>query len=140
MADIKHTHAAVAAPTGPTEGDGVSYRGIVWFVVILTVTTLVCQVLMWWFHRWEYSRLENVGGPLAPYAASGPPPAPNLVPLNTLEMPEAEVTYLQRFRESEDKILKGYGWVDQNAGVVRIPIDRAKTLMLERGFPVKTGK
>ena len=29
------------------EGDGVSYRGIVWFVVILTATTLVCQLLMW---------------------------------------------------------------------------------------------
>ena len=29
------------------EGDGISYSGIVWFVVILTVTTLVCQILMW---------------------------------------------------------------------------------------------
>jgi hypothetical protein len=31
MADIKHTQP-------PVEGDGVSYRGIVWFVVILALS------------------------------------------------------------------------------------------------------
>ena len=42
MADTKPHHARLA----PVEGDGISYSGIVWFVVILTVTTLVCQILM----------------------------------------------------------------------------------------------
>jgi len=139
MADIKHTHA-VAVPTGPTEGDGVSYRGIVWFVAILVITTVACQVLVWWFHLWMDKRTQEIGGPLAPYTTSGPPPAPNLIPLNTLEMPLAEVTYLQRFRDNEDAKLNGYGWVDQNGGVVRIPIDRAKTLLLERGLPVRSAK
>ena len=45
MADTSHAPAHVQTP--PTEGDGVSYSGIVWFVVILVVTTLVCQLLMW---------------------------------------------------------------------------------------------
>ncbi len=42
MPDTKH-HAAAA----PVEGDGVSYSGIVWFVVILAGTTLLCQGLMY---------------------------------------------------------------------------------------------
>ena len=42
MADTK-----AQADSAPVEGDGISYRGIVWFVVVLTATTLICQVLMW---------------------------------------------------------------------------------------------
>ena len=34
-------------------------------------------------------------------------------------------------------MLTTYGWVDKNAGTVRIPIDRAKELLLERGLPVR---
>src|SRR5688572_18029371 len=45
MADTNHAHAHPQTP--PTEGDGVSYSGIVWFVVILTATTVACQLLMW---------------------------------------------------------------------------------------------
>jgi hypothetical protein len=28
-----------------------------------------------------------------------------------------------------------YGWIDRNGGVVRLPIDRAMDLVLERGLP-----
>jgi len=34
-------------------------------------------------------------------------------------------------------MLSTYGWVDNNGGVVRIPIARAKSLRLERGLPVR---
>jgi hypothetical protein len=34
-------------------------------------------------------------------------------------------------------MLTTYGWMDQNAGVVRLPIERAKELILERGLPVR---
>ncbi len=39
------------------------------------------------------------------------------------------------FRLQEEQKLHSYGWVDQNAGVVRIPIDRAMELIAERGLP-----
>ena len=35
-------------------------------------------------------------------------------------------------------MLGSYGWVDKNAGVVRIPIDAAMKLTLERGLPART--
>jgi hypothetical protein len=37
-------------------------------------------------------------------------------------------------REDEANKLKSYGWVDQDGGVTRIPVDRAMELMLQRGF------
>ena len=39
------------------------------------------------------------------------------------------------FRLKEEQKLHSYGWVDQNAGVVRIPIDRAMELVAQRGLP-----
>ena len=137
MADTKH-HAAAAAH-GPTEGDGVSYRGIVWFVAILAVTTMVCQGLMWWMLRYEQGQQRANDTPRAEYAAPvlQPPPPPNLISLNSQEMPLGEPTNLQRFREGEDQVLTTYGWIDKNDAIVRIPIDRAKELILQRGLPTR---
>ena len=41
------------------------------------------------------------------------------------------------FRKQEEQILNSYGWVDQQAGVVRIPIDRAMQLVAQRGLPTQ---
>ncbi len=37
---------------------------------------------------------------------------------------------------NQDNILYSYGWVDERAGIVRIPIDRAMDLLVQRGLPV----
>jgi hypothetical protein len=47
---------------------------------------------------------------------------------------------LKAFRDSEEKALTSYGWVDQKAGVVRIPIDRAIELTAQRGLPSRAEK
>jgi len=44
---------------------------------------------------------------------------------------------LAKFREAESQQLNSYGWVNQTAGVVRIPIDRAIELVLQRGLPTR---
>lgn len=44
----------------------------------------------------------------------------------------APLTDLQALRAEERKILNGYGWMDQAAGVVHIPIDQAIQLYLAR--------
>jgi len=45
---------------------------------------------------------------------------------------------LKQYRAAQDEILNSYGWVDQQAGIVRIPIERAIEVLLQRGFPVRT--
>jgi len=48
-----------------------------------------------------------------------------------------EPVVLKAFRDGEDAALHHYGWVDQGSQVVRLPIDRAKDLRIERGLPVR---
>jgi hypothetical protein len=45
--------------------------------------------------------------------------------------PEERVQLLRETRVREDAELKQYGWVDREAGIVRLPIDRAMDLVLE---------
>jgi hypothetical protein len=140
MADTKHTHAI---PAAPIEGDGISYRGILWFVVVLAVTTVVCQALMWGLLEFFLTRANSTDQARAPMVAPVAVPAiqnDNMVAASGGEMPPPylqtrEPLGLERFREREDAILTTYGWVDQNNGIVRIPIERAKALLLERGIP-----
>lgn len=42
---------------------------------------------------------------------------------------------LEQYKTAQDEILNSYGWVDEKAGVVRIPIDRAMDVLLQKGFP-----
>jgi hypothetical protein len=48
-----------------------------------------------------------------------------------------EPVNLQNFRAQEAQRLQGYGYVDQTAGTVHVPIDRAKELLLQHGLPVR---
>jgi hypothetical protein len=66
-----------------------------------------------------------------PLAATAPqfPPAPRLE--------EHPAVQLQDLRTKEDSVLSSYGWSDKQAGIVRVPVDRAMELMLQRGFPVR---
>jgi hypothetical protein len=141
MADTEHPPI-----DGPVEGDGVSYRGIVWFIVVLVITGLVCQVMVWGLFRftetYRLNRPEIVRAPLAPPAAE-----PTLEGGQVRRRPEAPATepallvdeplILQQFRADEQERLHSYGWVDQEAQTVRLPIDRAKDLLLERGLSTR---
>jgi hypothetical protein len=61
--------------------------------------------------------------------AQGLPPGPLLQ-----RDPEQD---MQEMSTEQDAILNNYGWVDKEAGVVRIPIERAIELTLERGLPTR---
>jgi hypothetical protein len=128
--DTKHR----AAPL-PVEGDGISYSGILWFVVILTITTIVCQVLMWGLFAVLRDRESSQDLARSPLAApqGQAPPGPNLIAILPGSV-HGEPQSLKEFRDKENAILTTYGWADRNTGTVRIPIDRAKELVLEKGL------
>ena len=128
MADTNAHHADQL----PVEGDGVSYSGIVWFVVILTATTLFCQALVLGMFKYMQSREEarDPARSIVSAPAGTLPPQPNLL--------TDEPANLKHFRDAEKIATESYGWVDQNAGTVRLPIARAKELLLERGLPARS--
>jgi hypothetical protein len=74
----------------------------------------------------------------ADLTAAAPPPralerrAPEPPPPRLQVDPAADLaTHLAR----ESAILGSYGWVDESAGIARIPIERAMELIAERGWP-----
>jgi hypothetical protein len=146
MADTNHHATAEIGRGAPVEGDGISYSGIVWFVIILTVTTLVCQGLMWILLRtFQYQATVAEVSPVAAVtehiARDGRVyPAVTAIGSTTGPQPKLlvnEPLNLKAFREKEHETLTTYGWADKTTGAVRIPIDRAKDLLIERGLPVR---
>jgi hypothetical protein len=49
-----------------------------------------------------------------------------------------ERSQLNEVRLREENILSTYDYVDKNAGTIRIPIDRAMDLLVQRGLPVRS--
>lgn len=47
-----------------------------------------------------------------------------------------EPLWLADIQKMQQEALTTYGWVSKDAGTVRLPIDRAKALIVERGLPV----
>ncbi len=108
----------------------VSPRVIAALVVGLAALTFVAAVLMWGSFAYFQERAERARespSPLREERVLPPPPRLQVAP---------EVD-LQAVRQKEEERLNGYGWVDRDAGVVRIPIERAMELLVQRGMPVR---
>lgn len=141
MSDTKHAHAHTG---DPVEHDALSFSGIWWFVVILVVTTLVCQVLVWGLFEWSESRVARSEAPRAVLAdpATSPVLEGGRLVSGTESTPRPsllvdEPTVLREYRNRQRDAETTYGWIDQTMGTIRLPIDRAKELVLERGLPVR---
>jgi hypothetical protein len=73
-------------------------------------------------------------------AQLGPQPSPLVRTRQVPPLPQLQVnpgTDLNEFRAAEEARLDGYGWVDRQNGIIRIPIDRAMDLVAQRGLPVR---
>lgn len=113
------------------EHSDINVRAVLMFCLGLVVVVGVVQVAMWqMFELLERQAAQNdpVVSPLA-VPAGRIPPEPRLL--------TDEPGNLRQIKGEEEQILRGYGWVDQNAGAARIPIDEAKKRLLEQGLPVR---
>ena len=73
---------------------------------------------------------QPLGPPASPFEdVRTMPPEPRLQTTAPLD--------LKHYRDEQEKILDGYGWVDSQGGIVRIPVDRAMDLLLQKGYPVQ---
>ncbi len=113
------------------EESDVNIRAILGFAAGLIVVAIVIHVAIWGLFRFFDARAthqaEQPEYPLAAKQEQRLPPEPRLQ-----TNPRQDLADL---RAAEDVTLSTYGWVDRNAGVVRIPIDEAMKLTLQRGLP-----
>jgi hypothetical protein len=115
------------------EHSDVSVRGIVMTAAGLLVVAIVVHAAMAGVYVWLERRAAGRDAPVSTLLA----PGPRFEPRPRLQANPSQD--LKTFREEQRLRLYGYGWVDQADGVVHIPIDRAMTLMLERGYAVQAG-
>lgn len=99
-------------------------------LVVVSVGVYVAVWLMFGYFTQREARANAVEYPMATSQETRLPPEPRLQ-----TNPRGD---LQSLREQEDALLKGYKWVDKPAGIVRIPIDQAMRLTIERGLPARS--
>jgi hypothetical protein len=103
---------------------GAAIFGVTLFVVLLVVIFGM---------RGLFAHFENtqpLGPETTPFNATR-----ELPPVPRLQVDPKQD--LARTREEQRQVLESYGWADQGTGKVRIPIDRAMDLLLQRGLPVR---
>jgi hypothetical protein len=96
--------------------------------IVLALVTLVASALVLFLFRWLAEREAKGDAPPPPMARVDParlPPAPRLQTLPAQD--------LAAVRAEEDRTLTTYGWVDERAGSVHIPIEEAMRLLAQRG-------
>ena len=126
-------HENLENPSVTHEHSDVNITAILAFggglIVIAIVIHLLMYVLLGYFQGREPAK-KQAEYPLAAAQGARVPPEPRLQ-INPRED-------LANLRAREDQQLTSYGWVDKNAGIVRIPIDAAIQLTLQRGLPART--
>jgi hypothetical protein len=146
--EIKHESAA---GHGDFERQDLRPSGILYFLLGLGLATLLCILGI----RGLYAFLDQREKALQPAVN----PLVTNVPADTRKVPgypdkKSEDKYMEKAfpaprlendesenvnkdRLSEEKTLYSYGWVDEKAGTVHIPIERAMDLLVQRGLPVR---
>lgn len=113
------------------ETEDANVRAIVITGVALVIGAAIVFVIVHWIFQYlaDHPLTTARPNPMAETDRQQFPPVPRIE-----EHPAIE---LKDLRSQEDRLLSTYGWTDKNGGVVRIPIDRAMELQLERGFPTR---
>lgn len=113
------------------ETDDADVRAIVITGVVFSAAVAVTLWVVWGMFQIlaHHPAVIAPANPLAETNRQQFPPEPRLEEHPAIEM--------EQMRKQEDHILSTYGWMDKKTGVVRIPIDRAMELQMEKGFPVR---
>jgi len=146
--DTKHGHSPEENPAVSYERSDLDIFAVTKFGIGLAIGTVLAVFMMWglfhWFLRTQDETREHLPQSVIDARKGLVPPEPRLQTLGNpnapvitngdLRPPSVELTKL---REDELKQSQVYAWVDPAKGVVRIPIELAKDLVLKKGLATK---
>ena len=127
MAD-EHPRSSHRPPVAGFDSE-LDIKSILWFGVGLALVTLIVLALMWAMGNIfkEAEEAKDRPPPAMAEALADPiPPGPRLQSTPPRDMDE--------LRSQDREMLTTYGWVDPSKGVARIPIDRAMSIVVEKGI------
>ena len=105
---------------------------LVRFAVFLAATVIVSALVVIGLYKYLDDREQAEKAGRHPLAAGIVRPLPPPPRLQTYPFDD-----IKELRKAENKVLDHYAWVDQNAGVVQIPIERAIDVLAEKGLPYR---
>ena len=112
------------------ETEDFSPHGIRWFtagLAVLAVTVLLLMGSLLWLLSGGWPPRQGIVTPMVP--------APNMSPEPDLQV--ASSLDYQAMRAAEESQLRSYRWVDREAGIAAIPIERAMEILADRGLPAR---
>ena len=116
----------------------VKLRPLVVFIAGLTVVGIVVYLVVFLMLRLFSGQAAREDARVAPSSASRPAPGPGEERLPPEPRIQANAAAdMDALRRQEDNKLTTYGWVDRQAGIVRIPVAVAMAQVLEEGLPVR---
>ena len=126
-------------PGAGFEREDLGSRPIFGFLISLVIVGILIYYLLWgMFHFLDaYNRQHErpVSPMVIPEEETRTAGRVQIQQFPEPRLEENERTELNDFRYGEEERLDSYGWVDQSAGVVHIPITRAMELVAQRGLP-----
>jgi|SRR5579864_591542 len=113
-------------------------RPVFGFMISLVIVGILIYYVLWGMFNFLDAFNRKHQRPVSPMVHA-PTDTRTITPAMVQQFPEPrlednERTELNDFRYSEEEKLNSYGWVDQNAGVVHIPITRAMELIAQQGL------
>jgi hypothetical protein len=131
------------ATHGSYERQDLQVSHILYFLLTLGVITLLCILAIRGLYAFLDHREKALQPPVNPLATNVPTDTRHIAPgypqsaFPNPKLEEDERGQLNGIRLYEEETLYSYGWVDKEAGTVRIPIQRAMDLLVQRGLPVR---
>jgi hypothetical protein len=138
--EIKHENTT---GHGSFERQDLQPSGIFYFLLTIVVGIVICVVLLKGLFAVLDRREKAAQPPVSPLVTNIPEDTRHIAlgyPQSAFPNPkleEDERGQLNEIRLTEDQMLDSYGWVDEKAGTVHIPIERAMDLLVQRGLPVR---
>jgi hypothetical protein len=128
---------------GSFEHQDLQAGAILYFLATLAVVTVICLFGLRGLYTYLDHREKASQPAVNPLVTSVPEDTRHVAPgypqsaFPSPKLEEDERGQLNGIRLAEEKTLYSYGWIDEKAGTVRIPIERAMDLLVQRGLPVR---
>jgi hypothetical protein len=124
-----HREARTDLPAGHELSDlrpgYVAFFGIALFVVLVISVAIASLIIH--YKTVRHARLDTPIPRLAGEREAMPEPRLQIDAPNEL----------RQLRAAEEAALNSYGWADKDAGIVKIPIERAMEILAKKGLPAR---
>jgi hypothetical protein len=133
--ETRHGHAEEGF-----ERQDLTAQGVFAFLISLAVGGVLVYLVVWGLYAFMDARQRSRQPQQSPLVKQVGTETRIVSPDEIAKFPQPRLERNERieindFRWKEEQTLNTYGWVDEKAGAVRIPIDRAMQLLAQRGLP-----